>query len=99
MEVCVSHWTAVRWLLRNPNVRDRPDATAASAASPSVPEVAPGFEETRELLDALASYLRVDDQGERVIDVLVSRPQRGHVSRLHERAAARLGAFHGPARV
>ncbi len=73
MEVCISHRTAVRWLLRNPNARDRPDATEASAASPSVPEVAPGFEETRDLLDALASYLRVDDQGERVIDVLVSR--------------------------
>ena len=70
MEVCISHWTAVRWLLRNLNVRDRPVATADS---PSVPEVAPGLGETRELLDALASCLPEDDGGERAIDVLVSR--------------------------
>ena len=66
MDVCISHQTALSYLLRVPNLR-QPGARQSRAAA--IPERVPRSDVTRKLLDALVGCL---PEGHGRLDVLVS---------------------------
>lgn len=69
MALCISHWTALRWLLRN--FASRHDGSDSEGPRPLL-SGAPRAEEVREALDYLALRLPLDDGAGRAIDVLVA---------------------------
>ncbi|MBM6817033.1 hypothetical protein H6A23_07645 [Olsenella uli] len=69
MALCISHWTALRWLLRN--FASRHDGSDSEGSRPLL-SGAPRAEEVREALDYLALRLPLDDGAGRAIDVLVA---------------------------
>lgn len=71
MKVCLSHMTALHWLLRHFNPRQRGDR--ASRAT-TVPSCAPGIAEAQEIRQVIGASLPAGkDGGEPPIDVVVSR--------------------------
>lgn len=71
MKVCLSHMTALHWLLRHFNPRQRGDRASRAI---TVPSCAPGIAEAQEIRQVIGASLPAGkDGGEPPIDVVVSR--------------------------
>ncbi|WP_455136992.1 hypothetical protein [Thermophilibacter sp.] len=71
MDACLSHMTALHWLLRNFNLRSRGDRPSRASALPSH---APDTEEAQDIYRAIGGSLPQDADGAYPkLDVLVSR--------------------------